>query len=313
MQHPTHAGVVIKPLFVKESTLGLRIGLASAIVAGLLLADLKYDYLGAVRSALDTAATPLYWVASLPGRVGDWTDANIRSRSTLLEDNERLQRENLVLQGRSAQMASLQAENVRLRALLNSSALLRDDVVVAELLGVSPDPARHQLVLNKGESDGVFMGQPIIDADGLIGQIVEVAATTARALLITDATHSIPVQVNRNGVRAIAEGTGLLGSLEVHHVSATTDIQEGDLLVTSGLGGRFPVGYPVATISKIERDPGETFATIHAVPTAAMDRSRHVLLVFTPREPANSAIEAKTEMPDGEPTADSAVATGEAG
>jgi rod shape-determining protein MreC len=264
----------------------LRIGLAGAVVVGLIIADLRYNSLDNVRAMLDTAATPLYWVAALPGRLGEWTDANVRSRSTLLEDNERLARENLVLQGRSAQMASLQAENVRLRALLNSSALVRDDVLVAELLGVSPDPARHQLVLNKGDVDGVYIGQPLIDADGFMGQIVEVGATTSRALLITDATHSIPVQVNRNGVRAIAEGTGLLGSLEIHHVAATTDIQEGDLLVTSGLGGRFPVGYPVAVVNRIVRDPGETFAAIYAVPTAAMDRSRHVLLVFTARDAA---------------------------
>jgi len=170
---------------------------------------------------------------------------------------------------------------VRLRALLNSSALLRDDVLVAELIGVSPDPVRHQLVLNKGETDGVFVGQPLIDANGLMGQVVEVSAGHSRALLITDATHSIPVQVNRNGVRAIAEGTGALGTLESHHVSATTDIQEGDLLISSGLGGRFPVGYPVAVVSQIERDPGRAFARILAVPSAALDRSRHVLLVFT--------------------------------
>jgi len=128
-------------------------------------------------------------------------------------------------------MASLQAENVRLRALLNSSALLRDDVLVAELVGVSPDPERLQLVLNKGERDGVFVGQPLIDADGLMGQIVEVSGGTSRALLITDLTHSVPVQINRNGVRAIAEGTGILGSLEIRNVSSNTDIQPGDLLV----------------------------------------------------------------------------------
>jgi len=130
-------------------------------------------------------------------------------------------------------MASLQAENVRLRALLNSSALLRDDVLVAELVGVSPDPERLQLVLNKGERDGVFVGQPLIDADGLMGQIVEVSGGTSRALLITDLTHSVPVQINRNGVRAIAEGTGILGSLEIRNVSSNTDIQPGDLLVWS--------------------------------------------------------------------------------
>jgi rod shape-determining protein MreC len=114
-----------------------------------------------------------------------------------------------------------------------------------------------------------------------MGQVVEVGVSNSRVLLITDATHSIPVQVNRNGVRAIAEGTGSLGTLEIRHVSATTDIREGDLLVTSGLGGRFPVGYPVAVVSVVERDPGQAFARILAVPSAALDRSRHVLLVFT--------------------------------
>ncbi len=249
---------------------------------GLLIgAELQTRQLDSARSFLSNLATPVYWLADLPSRFSDWTGDNVRSRSSLLEDNERLQRENLVLQGRSHQMATLQAENVRLRALLNSSALVRDDVLVAELIGVSPDPARHRLVLNKGEVDGVFVGQPMIDADGLMGQVVEVSHNSSRALLITDPTHSIPVQVNRNGVRAIAEGRGRLGTLEVHHVSATTDIRQGDLLVSSGLGGRFPVGYPVAMVSKIERDPGQAFATILAEPTAALDRSRHVLLVFT--------------------------------
>ena len=140
--------------------------------------------------------------------------------------------------------------------------MLRDDVLVAELIGVSPDPVRHQLVLNKGEADGVFVGQPLIDADGLMGQVVEVSAWLRRALLITDVTHSVPVQVNRNGVRAIAEGTGELGSLEIRHVSSNTDIQVGDLLVSSGLGGRFPEGYPVAVVSEVERDPGQAFARV---------------------------------------------------
>ena len=247
----------------------------------LLTADLRFNSLSTTRSVLNLVAAPIYWVAGIPSRLGDWSEDHVQSRSQLQEENQRLRRENLVLQGRSQQMATLQADNARLRALLNSTALLRDDVLVAELLGVSPDPARHQLVLNKGESDGVFIGQPLIDADGLMGQIVEVSARTSRALLVTDATHSIPVQVNRNGVRAIAEGTGLLGNLEIHHVSATTDIKVGDLLVSSGLGGRFPVGYPVAVVAEIERDPGQAFARINARPSAALDRSRHVLLVFT--------------------------------
>ncbi len=186
-----------------------------------------------------------------------------------------------MLQGRSHKMSSLQAENVRLRSLLNSTAILRDDVLVAELIGVSPDPVRHQVVLNKGSSDGVFIGQPLIDAFGLMGQVIEVGSSHARVLLITDSTHSLPVQINRNGVRAIAEGSGELGVLEIHHVSATTDIREGDLLVSSGLGGRFPVGYPVGEVVSIERDPGLPFTRVLAQPSAQLDRSRHVLLVFT--------------------------------
>ncbi len=234
----------------------------------LILADLRYSNLDNARAMLDTVATPIYWVADLPSRFGDWTETQFQSRASLLEENERLRRENLILQGRSHQMASLQAENVRLRGLLNSTEVLRDDGVVAELIGVSPDPVRHQLVLNKGAEDGVFVGQPLIDADGLMGQIVEVSGGSSRALLITDATHSVPVQVNRNGVRAIAEGVGTLGALEIYHVSATTDIRQGDLLVTSGLGERFPVGYPVAVVSEVVRDPGEPFARIKAVPSA---------------------------------------------
>ncbi len=263
--------------------MGPRLLLAILVVLILITADLRYNSMQATRSALDTLGAPIYWLADLPLRFRDWGEEHVQSRIQLLEENERLSRENLVLQGRSQQMAALQAENVRLRALLNSTAMLRDDVLVAELMGISPDPVRHRLVLNKGSADGVFVGQPLIDADGLMGQIVEVSPASSRALLITDATHSIPVQVNRNGVRAIAEGTGSLGALEIRHVSATTDIQIGDLLETSGLGGRFPGGYPVAVVTEIDRDPGQMFAHVVARPSAALDRSRHVLLVFATR------------------------------
>ncbi len=247
----------------------------------MITADLRFNAFKGARSILNNLVTPIYWVADIPSRIVDWTDINLRSRRHLLEDNEKLHSENLLLHGRSQQMVALRAENARLRALLNSAALLRSDVLVAELIGVSPDPVRHQMILNKGSVDGVYIGQPLIDEKGLLGQIVEVSNLSSRVLLITDATHSIPVQINRNGVRAIAEGTGVLGSLEIRHVAATTDIQEGDLLVSSGLGGRFPVGYPVAVVSKVSRDPGHAFAIVEASPVAALDRSRHVLLVFT--------------------------------
>ena len=251
------------------------------VVAVLIYADFRLDGMARTRSVLNNFATPLYWITDIPARLSEWSDTNIRSRNHLLEDNDKLRQENLLLSGRSQQLSALMAENTRLRALLNSSALLRNDVLVAELIGVSPDPVRHQMILNKGANEGVYVGQSLIDAEGLLGQVVEVSELSSRVLLITDATHALPVQVNRNGVRAIAEGTGALGSLEIHHVAATTDIEEGDLLVSSGLGGRFPVGYPVAQVSKVVRDPGQAFATVEARPVAALDRSRHVLLVFT--------------------------------
>jgi rod shape-determining protein MreC len=279
------------------------------VVLILITADLRYNSLQTTRSALNILGAPIYWVADLPLRFRDWGQEQVQSRAQLLEENERLSRENLVLQGRSQQMAALQAENVRLRALLNSTAMLRDDVLVAELVGISPDPVRHRLVLNKGAVDEVFIGQPLIDADGLMGQIVEVSPASSWALLITDATHSIPVQVNRNGVRAIAEGTGSLGALEIRHISATTDIQIGDLLETSGLGGRFPGGYPVAVVTAIERDPGQMFAHVVARPSAALDRSRHVLLVFATHAPGSSPLPGAADTAD---TAEGSDASGSA-
>ncbi len=263
------------------------------MVVCLITADLRFNSLAQTRAVLDNLAAPVTWIADIPASLGAWRDTHIRARRQLLEDNQRLHRENLLLQGRSLQMASLQAENTRLRGLLNSTAMLRNDVLVAELIGVSPDPVRHQLVLNKGARDGVYVGQPLIDADGLMGQIIDVGELTSRVLLLTDQTHSLPVQVNRNGIRAIAEGTGSLDALEIQHISATTDIQEGDLLVSSGLGGRFPVGYPVGEVVLVQRDPGQPFARVIARPSAALNRSRHVLLVFieAPEEPVPAAPE----------------------
>ena len=170
---------------------------------------------------------------------------------------------------------------------------VNEKVEVAELIGMDPNPFTHRILINKGERDGVVLGQPVLDARGLMGQVVELMPYTSRVLLLTDTTHSIPVQVNRNGLRAIASGTGNPERLELRHVADTADIKEGDLLVSSGLGQRFPAGYPVATVKEVIHDSGQPFAIVRAVPTAALNRSRYLLLVFsdnrTPEERANDA------------------------
>lgn len=233
-----------------------------------------------LRSKLGVVTQSAHWATDLPTRFNAWVGDRFTSKEDLLRENAALREELLINKRKVQQMAAMYAENVRLQQLMNASERLNERVVVAEIFGVSPDPLAHKVIINKGTRDGVYLGQPLLDAEGLMGQVVEVGPFSSEVLLITDTTHAIPVQVNRNGVRAVAEGVGDLYRLELRHVSNTLDIQEGDLLVSSGLGQRFPVGYPVAVVEQVVHDPGQPFARVSARPMAQMNRSRHVLLVF---------------------------------
>lgn len=235
--------------------------------------------------AVDLSA-PLYWVSDLPNQAGKWADNRLMSRARLVQENSALRTENLILSQRLQKNASLEAENFRLRQLLNASEAVEDRVLIAELIGVTPDPQVHKVLLNRGEKHGVYVGQAVVDAFGLMGQVVQVGQSTSVALLITDSTHAVPVQINRNGVRLVAEGKGDLYELKLRHVVNTVDIQVGDMLVSSGLGQRFPAGYPVAEVTDIHVDAGRPFANVLVKPMAHMNRSRYVLLVFE-REKAN--------------------------
>ena len=247
----------------------------------LLVAGRYTPWLEPVRARLDLLVVPFYWVTDIPNRLSDWLGVNVVSRQQLQEENLLLRNQIRVQESRLQQMASLVAENLRLRQLMNSSEIVQDRVLVAELIGVSPDPLVHKVIVNKGSNDGVYVGQPLLDAFGLMGQVVSVTAYTAQVLLITDNSHAIPVQVTRNNVRTVAEGIGDLHSLRLRYVSSTMDIKQGDILVSSGLGGRFPIGYPVAQVESIAYDQGEPFAIVKARPAAQLNRSRHVLLVFS--------------------------------
>lgn len=262
----------------------------------LMVVDARFALLKPVRSQMSLVLMQSYWITDLPQRVWQGVASQFGSRTELIAENEKLKTEALLLQGRLQKLAALTEQNVRLRELLNSSTLVNEKVEVAELIGMDPNPFTHRILINKGERDGVFLGQPVLDARGLMGQVVELMPYASRVLLLTDSTHSIPVQVNRNGLRAIASGTGNPERLELRHVADTADIKEGDLLVSSGLGQRFPAGYPVATVKEVIHDSGQPFAIVRAVPTAALNRSRYVLLVFSDsRTPEQRTSDAQAE------------------
>jgi rod shape-determining protein MreC len=251
------------------------------MAVGLIVADHRFRQLDVLRSTLSVAVYPLYYLASLPSNLGRLVERRLATEEELRARNARLERQNLSLQARLQQFDALQEENMRLRDLLGSSFKIGDRVLIAELLSVDLDPYRQQILINKGSTSGVFVGQPVLDASAVMGQVVRVNPLIATVLLITDASHALPVQVNRNGLRTIAAGTGVVNELELPHLPNNADIREGDLLVTSGLGGHFPAGYPVARVTEVRREPGKPFATVIATPTARLDRTREVLLVWT--------------------------------
>ena len=285
--------------------MGVRLLVLVVLSVALMVVDARFTLLKPVRSQMSLVLMQTYWITDLPQRLFQGVASQFGSRTELVAENEKLKTENLLLQGRMQKLAALTEQNVRLRELLNSSALVNEKVEVAELIGMDPNPFTHRIIINKGERDGVVLGQPVLDARGLMGQVVELMPYTSRVLLLTDTTHSIPVQVNRNGLRAIASGTGNPERLELRHVADTADIKEGDLLVSSGLGQRFPAGYPVATVKEVIHDSGQPFAIVRAVPTAALNRSRYLLLVFSdsrsPEERANDAAQAQEAEKNGEP------------
>lgn len=280
--------------------MGVRLLVLVVLSVALMVVDARFTLLKPVRSQMSLVLMQSYWITDLPQRLWEGVASQFGSRTELVAENEKLKSENLLLQGRLQKLASLTEQNVRLRELLNSSALVNEKVEVAELIGMDPNPFTHRIIINKGERDGVVLGQPVLDARGLMGQVVELMPYTSRVLLLTDSTHSIPVQVNRNGLRAIASGTGNPERLELRHVADTADIKEGDLLVSSGLGQRFPAGYPVATVKEVLHDTGQPFAVVRAVPTAALNRSRYLLLVFsdnrTAEERVNEAAQAQEAL-----------------
>lgn len=246
----------------------------------LIIVDVRLDQLDPLRRIASSGMIPVQWLSDLPNKLGSGLVFLFTSRDDLEEELDLMRARMLVLERQSQKFASVTAEINRLRELMNASRLLDEGVVVTELTGASPDPDNQYIHINKGLDASVYIGQAVLDAQGLMGQVIEVNEFSSRVLLISDNRHAVPVQINRNGMRAIAYGVGDLGELELGNVPDTADVRVGDLLVSSGLGGRFPQGYPVARVSAIEHFPGRPFASVKARPEAQLNRSRLLLLVF---------------------------------
>lgn len=251
----------------------------------LMVVDHRFQHLQQIRGALAFLTYPLQLAADFPVTATRWLEETTKAREQLLQENRRLHDENLKARADLQKLESLQAENLRLRNLLDASYKVGDRVLIAELSAVDLDPYRQQVVINKGSRSGAFKGQAVLDANAVMGQIVQTSPFSSTVLLITDPSHSIPVQVLRNGLRTIAVGTGRINELSLPYLPTNSDIRVGDKLVTSGLGGKFPSGYPVATVTQVDRSPDNAFAHISATPTAHLDRSREVLLVWSVPSP----------------------------
>ncbi len=276
------------------------------VSAALMAVDHRQNWLEDLRGGISVLVYPLQYLVNLPVSASSWIGENLSSREALLEENARLKMQHTLFKARLLKLNAIKAENLRLRELLQSSKKVGEQVLIGELLAVDLEPFTRQIVINKGSRDGVYLGQPLIEADGVMGQIVHLGPLSATAMLITDANHAIPVQLNRSGLRAIAVGTGAPNRLSIPYLPISTDIVEGDLLVSSGLGGRFPPDYPVAVVSHVEKDPTQPYAVIHAIPTAKLERSREVLLVWPAGHPQQGDATDQAAETDTETTAEAA-------
>lgn len=276
----------MQSLFQQNISLTFRLVVISVLCLILMTVDHRNDTLQGFRSTVGSYLVyPMQYIVALPSRLLDWGDESVASQQSLREENARLQDQNLQLRAQQLKLLSLQQENSRLRELLRASSRVGEDVLIAEVVRVDQDYYKQQIVINKGKAHHVYLGQPVIDAQGIMGQVVELYQHSASVLLISDPSHAMPVQSTRNGVRTIVQGKGNPNELDLLHVPNNTDLQPGDLFISSGLGGRFPPNYPVAVIQEVVIQPGQPFAKVTATPTAELDRSREVLLVWPNQQP----------------------------
>ena len=270
-----------RPLFPRGPGLGFRTVVLMLLSFALWFVDQREpQLLVQLRGGVQWVLQPVQWLAAVPQGVSNATEG-MRSHQSLLTENQQLKEEQLKQQARLLKFAALEAENRRIRQLLASSSALEEKVLIAEIVATSQDPYRHQITLNKGDQDGVYVGQALVDAYGVMGQVIRVYPSAATAMLITDPGHGIPVEINRTGLQTIARGGGDGRVLTLPFLPGNADVKVGDLLVSSALGGRFPGGYPVGEVFDVRRTTGEHFMQASAYPAARLGQGRQALLVWS--------------------------------
>ena len=270
----------MQSLFIRGPSVTFRMVVLVVASIALMTVDHRWHSLEFVRGALSSVIYPLQYTIDLPIRLFYWTDERLSSQQILLEKNREFEVRHLENRVQLQKLDIIEKENDRLRELLGATPKTTERLLISEIINVDLDPYKQLILLNKGSNSDVYQGQPIIDALGVMGQVIHVGPMSSTAMLITDASHAIPIQINRTGLRAIAYGSGKIDQLNLRYLTHNVDIKVGDLLVTSGLGETFPANFPVAIISKVERPAGEPFAHIEARPHAQLDKSREVLLVW---------------------------------
>jgi rod shape-determining protein MreC len=270
----------METIFTRGPSLNNRLAMALVLSVALIVVDYKLDGFDKPRMVLNSLMSPLQYIARLPGQALNWSAERVTSQQLLIEENRYLNNQLLLMSEQLQQYRFLKNENNQLRSILNAPLRQAMRRTVAELMAVDNNPFSHQININKGAIDGVYVSQPILDDQGIVGQVKEVGTTTSRVLLLADVTHAIPVRAQRNNIQFIVIGSGSLDELYLEHVAHSVDIQVGDILVSSGLGDVFPEGYPVAQVSAIVRDESRPFASISAKPFAKLDRLRHLMLLW---------------------------------
>ena len=245
----------------------------------MMLMDQRGHYVPRIRSAMEMAFEPVFQLVGWPSQALQSIDQRTRAREELITENQQLSQQLLKVAGSVQTLAALQQENQRLRDLLDATKGKTYRFQFAEIRRVDLDPFSHKIWIDRGANEGVVIGQAVIDGLGVVGQVEDTQRNSSTVRLISDPDHALPVQINRTGLRTVAYGSGETSHLLMPNVPLQADVSAGDIIVTSGLGDRFPPGFPVGEVDMVERDSGKTFALVYLRPFASLDRGREVLLV----------------------------------